>query len=158
MIQKELVRKLAQERIDERFPDVFIVDITISTKSVIKIELDKKEGYIAIDDCMWISRNVEHNLDREEEDFELSVSSAGLDKPLRVLAQFEKNYGKGVDVTMKDGVKHTGILIAKTDKNLTLETTRTEKLEGAKKKETIVEQLVLANSKIKDTKIVISFK
>jgi ribosome maturation factor RimP len=158
MIQKELVRKLAQERIDERFPDVFIVDITISTKSVIKIELDKKEGYIAIDDCMWISRNVEHNLDREEEDFELSVSSAGLDKPLRVLAQFEKNYGKGVDVTMKDGVKHTGILIAKTDKNLTLETTRTEKLEGAKKKETIVEQLVLSNSKIKDTKIVISFK
>ncbi len=107
---------------------------------------------------MWISRNVEHNLDREEEDFELSVSSAGLDKPLRVLAQFEKNYGKGVDVVMKDGTLFSGILVEKTDKNLTLETTRSEKLEGMKKKETIVEQVVLANSKIKDTKIVISFK
>ncbi|MFN5416779.1 MAG: ribosome assembly cofactor RimP [Flavobacteriia bacterium] len=158
MIQKDLVRKLAQERIDERFPEVFIVDISISAKNSINVDLDKEGSYVSIEECMAVSRNIEHNLDREVEDFELQVSSAGLDKPFRVLKQYIKNIDKEVDVVMKDGVKLSGILKAADDKNITLETTRVEKLEGMKKKETIVEQLVLALAKIKETKIVISFK
>lgn len=158
MIQKDLVRKLAQERIDERFPEVFIVDISISAKNSINVDLDKEGSYVSIEECMAVSRNIEHNLDREVEDFELQVSSAGLDKPFRVLKQYIKNLNKEVDVVMKDGVKLSGILKAADDKNITLETTRVEKLEGMKKKETIVEQQVLALAKIKETKIVISFK
>lgn len=158
MIQKEIIRKLAQERIDERFPEVFIVDISISSKNSINVDLDKEGSYVSIEECMAVSRNIEHNLDREEQDFELQVSSAGLDKPLRVLKQYIKNIDKEVDVVMKDGVKLSGILKEADDKNITLETTRTEKLEGMKKKETIVEQHVLALAQIKETKIVISFK
>lgn len=158
MIQKDLVRKLAQERIDERFPEVFIVDISISAKNSINVDLDKEGSYVSIEECMAVSRNIEHNLDREEQDFELQVSSAGLDKPFRVLKQYIKNIDKEVDVVMKDGAKLSGILKAADDKNITLETTRVEKLEGSKKKETIVEQNVLALAKIKETKIVISFK
>ena len=158
MIQKDLVRKLAQERIDERFPEVFIVDISISAKNSINVDLDKEGSYVSIEECMAVSRNIEHNLDREVEDFELQVSSAGLDKPFRVLKQYIKNLNKEVDVVMKDGAKLSGILKAADDKNITLETTRVEKLEGMKKKETIVEQHVLALAKIKETKIVISFK
>jgi ribosome maturation factor RimP len=158
MIQKDLVQKLAQERIDERFPEVFIVSISISPKNAITVELDKEGSYVSIEECVAVSRNIEHNLDREEQDFELQVSSAGLDKPLRVLKQYIKNYGKEVDVVMKEGAKYTGILKAADAKSLTIETTRVEKLEGSKKKETIVEDLTLAMSKIKDTKIVISFK
>lgn len=158
MIQKDLVRKLAQERIDERFPEVFIVDISISAKNSINVDLDKEGSYVSIEECMAISRNIEHNLDREEQDFELQVSSAGLDKPFRVLKQYIKNIDRKVDVVMKDGAKLSGILRAADDKNITLETTRVEKLEGSKKKETIVEQNVLALAKIKETKIVISFK
>lgn len=158
MIQKDLVRKLAQERIDERFPEVFIVEISISAKNSINVDLDKEGSYVSIEECMAVSRNIEHNLDREEQDFELQVSSAGLDKPFRVLKQYIKNIDKEVDVVMKDGAKLSGILKAADDKNITLETTRIDKLEGSKKKETIVEQHVLALAKIKETKIVISFK
>ncbi len=158
MIQKDVVRKLAQERIDERFPEVFIVDISISAKNSIHVELDKKSSYVSIDECVAVSRNIEHNLDREQQDFELHVSSAGLDKPLRVLAQYEKNIGREVDIVLKEGEKLSGTLLAASEKELTLETTRMEKPEGKKKKEKITEQHVLPMNKIKETKIVISFK
>jgi ribosome maturation factor RimP len=158
MIQKELIRQLAQDRIDERFPEVFIVAINISPKSAIHVELDKMGSGISIEECVAVSRNIEHNLDRESQDFELHVSSAGLDKPLRVLAQFEKNIGRDVDIVLKEGGKLTGKLISATAKQLELETTRVEKPEGKKKKETIVEVVKLLKSKIKETKIVITFK
>ncbi len=158
MISKELVRKLAQERIDELDRGIFIVDITISSSMSIHLEIDKEEGYVAIDDCVSVSRNVEHNLDREEVDFELEVSSAGIDKPLRVLAQFIKNMGKEVEVLMNNGIKKKGILLEADENQLAMETTRLEKLEGKKKKETIVEKETIPMSEIKETKIVISFK
>ena len=158
MITKELVRKLAQERIDELDRGLFIVSISISSKMVINLEIDKEEGYVAIEDCVSVSRNVEHNLDREEQDFELHVSSAGLDKPLRVLKQYLKNIGREVELILLDGVKKEGILQAVNSEELVLQTTRQEKKEGAKKKETIVEDETLPMNKIKETKIVISFK
>jgi ribosome maturation factor RimP len=158
MIQKEIVRKLAQERIDERFPDVFIVAISISSKNIIKVELDKLNSYVSIEECVAVSRNIEHNLDREEQDFELSVSSAGLDQPLRVLKQYEKNIGKDVESILKDGNKIEGILKSFNEKELTLSTSRLDKKEGSKKKEIIVEDITLPMTKIKETKIVISFK
>jgi ribosome maturation factor RimP len=158
MITKQLVRKLAQERIDELDRGLFIVNITISPSFVIHLELDKTEGYVAIEDCISVSRNVEHNLDREAQDFELHVSSAGLDKPLRVLPQFVKNIGKEVTLKLSDKVKKQGVLVAVTEEALTLETIRVEKIEGKKKKETIVEQEVFPMASIKETKIVISFK
>lgn len=158
MITKELVRKLAQERIDELDRGLFIVDIAISKKSVIELEIDKVEGYVAIDDCVSVSRNVEHNLDREEQDFELHVSSAGLDKPLRVLPQYQKNIGRSVELLMKDSSLKEGLLKDATEETLTLTTSRIEKKEGSKKKETIVEDEIIPMSQIKETKIVISFK
>ena len=158
MISKELVRKLAQERIDELDRDLFIVDISITPSMVISLEIDKSSGSVAIDDCVSVSRNVEHNLDREEVDFELHVSSAGLDKPLRVLPQYLKNVGREVEMVMSNGPKKTGILLGATEETLTVQTTRQEKLEGKKKKETIVEEETIPMSDIKETKIVISFK
>jgi ribosome maturation factor RimP len=158
MIQKETILKLAQERIEERFPEVFVVEISISKSNSINVELDKSNGYVSIEECVAVSRNIEHNLDREAADFELHVSSAGLDKPLRVLAQFVKNIGKEVDVVLKDGTTLSGVLQHAEENSLTLETSRMEKIEGKKKKENIVEQHVLPMSKIKETKIVISFK
>lgn len=158
MISKELVRKLAQERIDELDRNLFIVEISISAINAIHVELDKFEGYVAIEDCISVSRNVEHNLDREEQDFELHVSSAGLDKPLRVLPQFVKNIGREVDVTMKDGMSKSGVLVQATESDITLQSSRMEKIEGKKKKELIVEEEILPFASIKETKIVISFK
>lgn len=158
MISKKKITELAEERMNELNCGLFIVDMTISAKNVIHVELDKAEGYVSINECMSVSRNIEHNLDRESEDFELHVSSAGLDKPLRVLPQYMKNIGREVKVVTTDGKKQEGLLVAASEKELTLETSRKEKIEGKKKKELIVEQHVFPMNQIKETKIVISFK
>lgn len=158
MISKKKVIELAQERIDELDKGLYIVEINISSGNVIQIELDAEKGNVAIEDCVSVSRNVEHNLDREEQDFELQVSSAGLDKPLRVLPQYIKNIGEEVKVKLNEGGKIQGDLIAADEKGIVVETTTKERLEGKKKKVTVVEKHELTFDEIKETKIVISFK
>ena len=100
---------------------------------------------------MSVSRNVEHNLDREQEDFELHVSSAGLDKGLRVIAQYKKNIGRDVVVKLHEGGKFEGKMIEATPEKITIQTTRKERIEGKKKKQTIVEDLVFEMDKVKET-------
>jgi ribosome maturation factor RimP len=85
MISKEKVLELIEERFNELNNGLFLVELAISKTNKIRVEIDKHQGGVSIQDCMSVSRNVEHNLDREDEDFEIEVTSAGLDKPLRVL-------------------------------------------------------------------------
>ena len=158
MISKKIVEELVNERIAELNNGIFIVDISISKSNSISVEIDKHVGGVSVNDCISVSRNVEHNLDREEQDFELHVSSAGIDRPLRVLPQYIKNIGREVEVITNEGEKLEGILNAATEKEITIEHSKTIIPEGKKKKEIIVEQLVLPLNKIKETKIVISFK
>jgi ribosome maturation factor RimP len=158
MISKQKVLELVNERIAELGNGLFVVELTISSTKVIHVELDKHQGNVAINDCMSVSRNVEHNLDREKEDFELHVSSAGLDKPFRVHAQYIKNIGRNVKLVLQSGTKMEGVLKEVTEKGITLETSRMEKPEGKKKKELIVELNEFPFEHIKETKIVISFK
>jgi ribosome maturation factor RimP len=158
MISKSKVLELIEERIAELGNGLFVVELTISSNNVIQVELDKHEGNVSINDCMSVSRNVEHNLDREAEDLELQVSSAGLDKPFRVLAQYVKNIGRTVKVVLQNGKKIEGELKAASKTEIVVENSRMEKIEGKKKKELIVEQHVLPMEQIKETKIVISFK
>lgn len=158
MISKTRVEELINERIAELDNGLFVVELSISSSNVITVELDKHVGGVSVEDCMSVSRNIEHNLDRERQDFELNVSSAGLDRPLRVLPQYKKNIGRTVKVVRQDGVKLEGALVAVTEEKIILENSRKEKAEGKKKKEVIVEQHELPFSNIKETKIVISFK
>lgn len=158
MISKKKVAALAKERMAELDNGLFIVSLHISTGNFITIELDKYEGNVSVDDCIRVSRNVEHNLDREEEDFELSVSSAGLDKGLRVLPQYTKNIGRQVKVKLNEGGTLEGELTAASHEQITVQTSRKERIEGRKKKETIIEDHVLTMDKIKETKVVLSFK
>lgn len=158
MISKKVVSELIAERIKELDNGLFVVSLTISPTNVIQVELDKFDGNVSVMDCMSVSRNVEHNLDREEQDFELSVSSAGLDKGLRIFEQYKKNIGRVVSVQLMDGGKIEGKMIDATPDQIVIETERKERVEGKKKKELIIENHVLTMDKIKETKIVISFK
>ena len=157
MISKTKVLELIEERFAELDNGLFLVDLSISKTNQINIEIDKHVGGVSVKDCMAVSRNVEHNLDREEADFELHVSSAGIDRPLRVLAQYVKNVGRTVEVIKNDGAQIEGILKAASETEIEIETSRIEKIEGKKKKETIVEQIVLPLNSIKETKIFIIF-
>lgn len=158
MITKKRVTELAEERIKERDNGLFIVDLTISSTNVIRLELDKYEGGVTVEDCVSVSRNIEHNLDREATDFELHVSSAGLDKPLRVHAQYLKNIGRELEVKLNEGGKQAGKLVAVTDKTITLERTEKQTIEGKKKKELVTLQDELPFDSFTDARIVISFK
>jgi len=158
MINKNKVRELVEERMAELDNGLFIVELSISSNNAIRVELDKHEGGVSVEDCIRVSRNVEHNLDREEQDFELHVSSAGLDKGLRVLAQYKKNIGRNVKVKFNESGSIEGELIAATEENITVQTSRKERIEGRKKKETIIEDHTVPMEQIKETKIIISFK
>lgn len=158
MISKQKVRELAEERIQERDENLFIVELTISSSNVIRLELDKKNGSVSIEDCVSVSRNVEHNLDREAVDFELHVSSAGLDKPLRVFEQYVKNVGRSLEVKLNSNEKTTGKLIHVNADGITLSREEKRVVEGKKKKEVVVIEESIAFTDINEAKIVISFK
>ena len=158
MIDKKRIAELVQERIDELDNGLFVVEMKVSSNNVIQVELDKTEGNVSVDDCIRVSRNVEHNLDREKEDFELNVSSAGLDKGLRVFPQYKKNVGRKVKVKLTEGGTIEGTMMEATEEGIVVQTSRKERIEGRKKKELIVEDHKLAMKDIRETKIVVSFK
>ena len=99
---------MIDERIKDLEKDLYVVELTISANNVIRVEVDKLEGNVSVDECVSVSRNIEHNLDREEEDFELHVSSAGFDKPFRHINQYKKNIGRMVKVKPLDSRKLRG--------------------------------------------------
>lgn len=156
MISKDRVIELAQERIDDLDCGIFLVEVNISPTNVITIELDKTTGGVTIEECVRVSRNVEHNLDREVEDFELSVSSAGMDRPLRVEKQFEKNIGNEVRAVLHHG-SIEGELISYDGEKMIIQTVTKEKIEGRKKKEEVVRQHEVDMADVKEVKRVITF-
>jgi ribosome maturation factor RimP len=158
MIAKEKIIALAEERIAEINKGLFIVDISINVNNIIHLEIDSEVGNVSIDDCIRVSRNIEHNLDRETEDFELNVSSAGLDKPLRNYKQYKKNIGRTLNVKILEKPTIEGILKAVEEDKIIIETRKKEKVENKKKKIELIEENKVPLAEIKEAKIVISFK
>ncbi len=117
--------------------------------------LDADED-LTVSDCIKVSRYINSQLDRDKEDFELLVSSSGLDRGFKVRRQYIKNIGREVQVTLESGEKETGILLAVDDNEIELELIPLDK---KKKKITVVtEKIKLLFKDIKETKVVISFK
>ena len=119
MIEKQKIEGLVKEFITGT--GLFLVSVKISSGNRIVVQADKNEG-ITIDECAAIHRHIENGLDRDIEDFELQVSSPGLDLPFCVIEQYRKNEGKKVEVLDNDGSKYTGKLKNITDGGFELET------------------------------------
>jgi len=151
MISKKIVTQLIEERIEGT--DIFIVDVDISAGNKISITLDADDG-LSIEKCMSVSRNVEHNLDREEEDFSLEVTSFGLSNPLQMPRQFNKYIGKKVVVVTNEMKKLEGTLLAFDDNGLDLELELTKKQIKAK----VEPKINISFDDVKETKAAISFK
>ena len=96
MAFKEKVLELINEGLKEK-PNVFLLDLSIDQANKIVIILDGDYG-VNLQDCIDISRAVEHNLDREEQDFSLEVASAGVSSPLKMVRQYKKNIGRTLKV------------------------------------------------------------
>ena len=86
MIDKNFVKNLVEQWLEGK--EYFLTDLTISADDRIVVEIDHEEG-VWIEDCVELSRFIESHLDREEEDFELEVGSAGIGQPFKVLKQYE---------------------------------------------------------------------
>lgn len=154
LLDKDYIESLAEEGLE---PGQFIVELHVGTHGDIRLELDHEDRPISIAECVAMSRQVEHNLDREDEDFSLVVTSPGLDKPFRVFKQYTKNIGRPVKVKTDDGRAHEGTLVEATEKAVTLERRTKERIEGRKAKEWVTHRDVLPMEQIIETKIQIVF-
>ncbi len=154
MISVFHIRELAETALQDT--DCFLVDVHVTPMNKIIVLIDR-EGSVAIGQCVSVSRFIEKSLDREVEDFELEVSSAGLDQPFKVLRQYTKNIGKEVDVKLIDGKKVKGNLVNANDKEITLMQITKERIEGRKAKQNVEKNITIALPEIKETKIVIKF-
>ena len=113
----------------------YLVDVTVSKDNDIEITIETEEGRIELDTCVAISRYFETQFDREKEDYSLTVTSAGLDQPFKVLKQYQKAVGSKVEVQIKGGKKMVATLTAVDEESITLNYTAKEAVEGKKKKE-----------------------
>lgn len=157
MINKQQIEDLANERLQERNPQLYIVAITIGNGNQILVEIDHEIKGVSIEDCMSVSRNIEHNLDRELEGFSLEVASAGLSKPFRVLKQYIKNIEKSVKVKTIEGATLEGVLKSANENEIVVTTKEKVRLEGRKKKVWEETDHQIEMSSIKETNLIITF-
>ena len=115
----------------------FLVDISVSKDNDITLTIESENGKIELDDCVSLSRFFESKFDREVEDYSLTVSSAGLDQPFKVMKQFLKAIGSKVEVQLKGGKKMVAVLTAADEDSITLKYSVKEAVEGKKKKELV---------------------
>jgi len=153
MINTEKIKKIIADWIEDK--DIFFVALSIGSGNTIKVLLDKPEG-ITIDECVLISRMIEAKLNRDEEDYELQVSSPGLGMPFMVIEQYHKNMGNKIEVITLDGLKNKGILNKVTDKGIELGIETRVKKE--KKKKVIHKNISIDYNQITTAKTVIAFK
>jgi ribosome maturation factor RimP len=158
MLDRKIIEALIDERIAELDNGLYVVDLRISPTNVIHVELDKLKGGVSVNDCVSVSRNIEHNLDREQADFELHVSSAGLDKPIRHINQFAKNVGRSFKVQAESGAQFEAELMKMNDDLLVFKQRHQVRDEVKKKKVWVEDFIELPYNQIKEAKIVISFK
>ena len=150
MIEKQRIQGLVEEFI--RGTGLFLVAVKISGDNRIIVLADKNKG-ITIDECAAIHRHIEKNLDREKDDFELQVSSPGLDLPFGVIEQYYKNEDRKVEVTDNEGSKYAGILKNVTQGGFELETEI--KIKGKPKE---LKDISFNFHQIKATRVILTIK
>jgi ribosome maturation factor RimP len=155
MIEKNIVKQIVEEWLQDK--DYFLVDLSVSNDNRIVVEIDHAEG-VWIEDCVELSRFIESKLDREKEDFELEVGSAGIGQPFKVHQQYVNHLGKDVEVLTLDGVKYQGELHEVNDDTFSILRTVKKKEEGAKRPRMVEELVTFRYDEIKYTKYLISFK
>ena len=116
---------------------LYLVDVAVSRDNDIEVTIEAEEGVVELDDCVAISRHFETCFDREAEDYSLTVTSAGLDQPFKILKQYQKAVGTQVEVQLKGGKKMVAVLEAADEESITLKYSMKEAVEGKKKKEIV---------------------
>jgi len=151
---KDTVQTLLSDALDED-ESLFLIDFSITTDHKILVVLDGDKG-VTVQDCMKISRAIEHNLDREEEDFSLEVTSAGAASPLVLPRQYKKNLGRKVAVKIENE-SFEGNLTSATEEGIVLEWKAREPKPIGKGKVTVKKRKEINFSEIKEAKVILKF-
>ncbi|MGM9797718.1 MAG: ribosome assembly cofactor RimP [Parabacteroides sp.] len=155
MIEKAVVTQLVEEHLQAS--NSYLVDVAIKPGNCIVVEIDSDDS-VSIDDCVALSQYIEAHLDRDVEDYELEVGSAGITSPFKVLRQYQKNIGNEVEMLLKSGTKKVGVLTAVDISGATISVEKKVKPEGAKRPVMVTEEEKYSFEEIKYTKYLIRFK
>lgn len=155
MIDSKVIREIVESYLQGT--SYFLVDVVVDKNNSILVEVDSEDN-VSLDYCVELSKHIESKLERDIEDYDLEVGSAGITSPFKVLQQYEKYAGEEVEVQEKSGPKYVGILKDVNPETFSLEITKKEKREGEKKKVDVVETLTFTYEQIKYTKYIIRFK
>ncbi len=135
---------------------MFLVELEVKPGNKIIVTIDHDNG-VPISYCIELSKFIEEHLNRDEEDFELEVASAGIGQPFKVQRQYQKNIGRDVEVLTADGKKFSGKLVTVGENSFSVEVEEMVKVEGKKRKELQVKTVSCNFDKVKQVKDIISF-
>lgn len=153
-MNQDRVKQLLQEALDEN-PTLFLIDLQFLANNKIKVIVDGDSG-IPLSECVRISRNIEHNLDREEEDFSLEVTSPDISHPLKVKRQYNKNLNRTLKVKTEDK-EVEGVLSEVNENTITLKWKTREPKPIGKGKHTVEKEAEILYKDIKEAKVKIIF-
>lgn len=153
------LKQKVQELIDqafEQYPELFLIDFSISSDSKIMVTIDGDNG-VTLQDCINVSRAIEHNLDREEEDFALEVASAGATAALKFIRQYNKNIGRKLKVVTLGQEKYEATLDSVAENSIVLKWKTREPKPVGKGKVTVEKEVEIPFDQIKEANVIISF-
>jgi ribosome maturation factor RimP len=151
----DYIKDLVNEALNEN-PELFLIELNFLPDNKILVEIDGDKG-VPLNECIRISRAVEHNLDRENEDFSLEVTSPDISKPLKVKRQYYKNLNRKLEVKKADNTKVEGNLINVTENEIVLEWKAREPKPIGKGKVTVVKNATIPYTDILEAKVKIIF-
>jgi len=154
MIAKSKVTEIVNQWLEGK--EYFLVDVIVTNDDRIVVEIDHADG-VWIEDCVELSRFIEANLNRDEEDYELEVGSAGIGQPFKVLQQYINHIGKEVEVLACDGKKYRGVLARAEAEDFAVTVQVKEKPEGAKRPVLVDKEYAWKYNEVKYTKYLINF-
>jgi ribosome maturation factor RimP len=156
LIKKDSIIRLTNEFLKDS--SNYLIEVQVSTSNKVRVYIEN-DDHVSIQDCISLSKHIEHSLDRESEDFELEVSSPGIDQPFKHERQFNKYKGKDVSITLIDGKLVQGKLIDFKDNQIILSPTSKNKI---KKQSTLTSfsdnsNLIIPVADAKETRLIIVF-
>ena len=154
MTFKDKVNSLIAEALLEK-PSIFLIDLKITDSFKIIVNLDGDNG-VALQDCIDISRAIENNLDREEQDFSLEVASVGVGSPLKMVRQYKKNIGRTLIVKLATETIEAELVEAN-DNFIILSWKAREAKKLGKGKETVQKRQEIPYSEIKEAIVTVTF-
>lgn len=152
---KEKVTQLLHAGLEEK-QDLFLIDFSVDAGNKINVVIDGDNG-VTVQDCIFISRAIENNLDRDEHEFSIDVTSCGATSLLTTTRQYTKNIGRELEVKLVSSKNIEGELTKVDENKITLEWDAREPKPVGKGKVTVHKVEEIAFSDIVEAKVMIKF-